>query len=607
MNRWKPPLFLCMRFVVTALALGASAVSSASNSDTVAPADTVLQKGFIYTVDTRNSVQQAIAIRAGRIVYVGSDPGIQPYIGQQTRVIDLHGKMVMPGLVDAHNHAISGGMQLLECNLNYAPLTIAQFQQKIQACLDKTQSKEPDGYLTVVNWDRQAMQPSGTEVTKADLDVLKTRRPILVQSTDGHSTFGNSRALAMAKITRDSPDPHAGRIDRDAAGEPSGIFEDTAEGLIRQPMPAPSSAEVLKAAQAALEAFRRDGETAFMMQIAGKADIAAWSTLANDGRLTARAYMAPDVSQDLADRPELAVQRILELKREFDSGAIGPRANLWVRNSGEIFQDGVLQWPAQTASVLEPYLVNKGTKDKPDWVPGPSRGPDPYIPLPQLESLLLALANAGIEPEVHAIGDRAVRHTLDAYAYVRQQLNGRDVRLQIAHAEMVAPSDIARFKQLNVIPDMGFQWAQPVFYSIDAAKDYLGPDRFNRMEPEGFLYQAGVPITQGSDWPVDPLSNWFDMKVLVTREGKLGGKYAGPLGTVPGVPVKEAIRAFTINGAYALHSERYFGSLEPGKLADLIVINQNLLQVPASHIADTKVLLTMLGGETVFKDPSWLQ
>lgn len=483
MRRWKPLLLLSLGCLLLALALGAS--KSAKANDAPATADTVLQNGFIYTVDSRNSIQQAIAIRAGRIVYVGSDQGVRPYLGGRTHVIDLHGKMVMPGLIDAHNHAIAGGLQLLECNLNYAPLTIAQLQQRIQACLDKTEAKEPDGYLTVVNWDRQAMRPSGTQVTKADLDVLKTHRPILVQSTDGHSTFANSRALAMAKITRDSPDPHAGRIDRDAAGEPSGIFEDTAEGLIRQPMPAPSSAELLKAAQAALDAFREQGETAFMMQIAGQADIAAWSTLAKEGRLTARAFMAPDVSQDLTAKPERAVQRILDLQRQFDTGAIGPRANLWVRNAGEIFQDGVLQWPAQTASLLEPYLINQGTKDKPNWVPGPSRGPDPYIPLPQLESLLLALAQAGIEPEVHAIGDRAVRHTLDAYAYVRQHLNGRDVRLEIAHAEMVAPSDIPRFKELNVIPDMGFQWAQPVFYSIDAAKDYLGPERFNRMEPEG--------------------------------------------------------------------------------------------------------------------------
>jgi predicted amidohydrolase YtcJ len=585
------------------LALGASSPGDATNA--AAPADLVLQSGFIYTVDERNSVQQAIAIRGGRIVYVGTDAGARAFVGKQTNVIDLHGRMVMPGLIDTHNHAIAGGSQLLDCDLSYAPLTIPQFQQKIQSCLDGTRGKEPDGYLTVVGWYRQAMQPSGTEVTKANLDALKTHRPIIVRSSDGHTTLANSRALTLAKITRDTPDPHSGRIDREASGEPNGIFEDAAEGLISEPMPAPAAADTLKAAEAALDAFRKDGQTAFMMQGPSKADIEAWSTLQKQGHLTARAYMAPDVEQDAVSKPELAVKRILDLKHEFDTGPIGPRANLWVRNSGEIFQDGVLQWPAQTASLLQPYLVNKGTAQQPNWVPGPASGPDPYIPLPQLKALLLALANAGIEPEVHAIGDRAVRHTLDAYAYVRQQLNGRDVRLQMAHAELVDPADIPRFKELNVTPDMGIQWAKPSFDSIDAAKDYLGPTRFNRMEPEGYFVQAGVPIAQGSDWPVDPLSSWFDLQVLVTREGTLGGKYSGPLGTVPGVPVKEAIRAFTINGAYALHSDQYFGSLEQGKLGDLIVIDQNLLQIPPRRIAATKVLLTLVGGETVFRDASF--
>jgi predicted amidohydrolase YtcJ len=586
--------------VLTVLALGASGLASAARAP-AAPADTVLYRGFIYTVDSHNTVQEAIAIRGGRIVYVGTDGGVRPYIGKRTDVVDLHGRMVMPGMVDAHVHAIAGGLSLLACDLHYAPLTVAQFRQQIQACLDETRAKEPDTYLSVVGWYRQAMQPPGTQVTKADLDALKTKRPILVQSSDGHSTLANSRAMALAGITRDTPDPHAGRIDRTPSGEPSGIFEDTAEGLARQPEPPPSAADVLMAAKAVVRAFRKAGVTAFMEQIATKEDIEAWSTLRRQGLLTARAYMAPDVAPDEIAKPQLAVRHILDLKREFDTGPIGPRPNLWVRNSGEIFQDGVIQWPAQTASLLQPYLIDKGTATKPDWAPGPSSGPDPYIALPQLERLLLALARAGIEPEVHAIGDRAVRHTLDAYAYVRPRLDGKDVRLEIAHAELVAPSDIPRFKALNVIPDMGFQWAKPSFDSIDAAKNYLGPARFDRMEPEGYLDEIGVPNAQGSDWPVDPLDDFFDMQVLVTRENSRNDKYPGRLGTVPGVPLKDAIRAFTINGAYALHSERDLGSLETGKLADLIVISQNLLHTPVARMADTKVLLTMVGGKTVFR------
>ena len=598
---------LCVAFAIAAFVLGATEPVGAAPAGAISPADTVFDQGFVYTVDAHNSVQQAIAIRDGRIVYVGADSGVGAYIGKRTKVVDLHGKMVMPGLVDAHNHPIAGGRQLTQCSLNYAPLTVAQMQQKIQACLNATKAKGPNDYLVVNNWFREAMRPAGVDVTKADLDVLKTSRPIIVYSADHHSTLANSRAMALAKITRKTPDPHAGRIDRDASGEPTGVFEDAAGALISKPMPPPSAADTRAAAEAALAAFRKQGETAFMAQIASKPDIEAWATLRKEGLLTARAYMAPDVPADDVAKPELAVQRILKLKSEFDTGPIGPRPNLWVRNSGEIFQDGVYNWPAETASLLKPYFVNKGTASKPNWQPGTNRGPDPYIPLKKLQHLLLALARAGIEPEVHAIGDRAVRHTLDAYAYVRQHLGGRDVQLEIAHAEMVDPADYPRFKKLNVIADMGFQWAKPAYDTVDAAKDFLGPERFNRVEPEGFLYRAGARLALGSDWPVDPIDDWFDMKVLVTREGHDGsgtGKYAGPLGKVPDVPVKAAIRAFTINGAYALHSEKDFGSLETGKLADLIVINQNLIEIPARKIADTKVLLTMVGGKTVFRDPS---
>ena len=158
------------------------------------------------------------------------------------------------------------------------------------------------------------------------------------------------------------------------------------------------------------------------------------------------------------------------------------------------------------------------------------------------------------------------------------------VRLQIAHAEMVDPADYDRFKQLDVTADMGFQWAKPAFDSIDAAKDHLGPARFDRMEPEGTLYRHGAIVAQGSDWPVDKLDQFFSMEVLVTRRGDLGGQYAGPLGRVPGVPIKAALRMFTINGAYALGADRETGSLK----------------IPSSRISDTKVLRTILGGRTVY-------
>jgi predicted amidohydrolase YtcJ len=562
------------------------------------PADTVLRHGRVATIDKDNSVVQAVAIRNGRIAYVGSDRGVKAYISRRTKVIDLKGRMVMPGLVDAHDHAIGGGTQLLSCDLEYAPLTVAEFRQKIQACLDRTRDREPDGYLQVNNWYRQAMRPTGTQVTKADLDALTTRRPIVVSSSDGHTQLLNSRALADARITAATPDPVSGQVIKGADGQPTGILEDAAGGLVAAP--APTAADLREAAAASLGAMRAQGLTTVSPQAIDPDGIKAYDSLAKANRLTTRMFMAPDIATQAASDPAKAVGSVLAIQRRYDDGPLAPRAGITVHNSGEIFQDGVLQWPAQTASLLKPYLVNKGTDAAPDWEPGPSSGPDPYIKLPVLKRLVVALAKAGISPEIHAIGDRAVRHTLDAYAYVRRFHKYDGVRLQIAHAEMVDPADYDRFRKLDVTADMGFQWAKPAFDSIDAAKDYLGPARFNRMEPEGILYRHGAVVAQGSDWPVDKLDQFFSMEVLVTRRGDLGGKYAGPLGKVPGVPIRAALRMFTINGAYALGADKETGSLERGKLADMVVLNQDLLKIPSSRISDTRVLRTIVGGRTVY-------
>ena len=596
---------------VRALAVGAGLAVTALASTPAAAhnqhsraADTVMRNGYVYTVDRRDSVAQAVAVRDGRIVYVGSNWGASRFIGRGTNVVDLHGRMVMPGLQDAHNHALSAGEDALKCNLQYAPLTIAEFKQRIQACLDATKDKEPDSWLEVVGWYRQAMLPSGTDASKVDLDALSTSRPIAVSSTDGHTSLANSRALAIAGITAATPDPPSGQIIKGADGQPTGILEDSAQGLVRSSIPPPTAADLEAAAKASVDAMSAQGMTAFMLQIAGPSTMQAYTDLAHAGELTLRASMAHDLRGTRQADPAAAVSYLQGLKTQFDSGPLTPNPGVTVRNVGELFQDGVIQAPAQTASLFTPYLVNQGTDANPDWVPGPSCGPDPYTPASVLRPLVLALANAGFDPEIHAIGDRAVHHVLDTYEYVRKHSSNPDARLQIAHAELVLPSDYGRFRKLDVTPDMGFQWAKPGPDSIDAAEDFLGPERFNRMEPEGYLYRAGARLAQGSDWPVDPLDQFFSMEVLVTREGNLGGKYAGPLGTVPGVPIRGAIRAFTINPAYALHSERQTGSLEEGKLADLIVLNQNLLRVPSKSISDTKVLLTMVGGKVVYRAAS---
>jgi predicted amidohydrolase YtcJ len=574
------------------------ALGAASSAQAAQPADTVLRNGYVYTVDPHDSVRQAVAVRDGRIVFVGSDRGVRRYIGPRTRVRDVKGKMVMPGLQDGHMHPLGGGAGLLKCSLDYQPLTVEQFKTRIAKCLADTTDKEPDTWLEVISWYQEAMIPAGTKVTKGDLDALSTKRPIIVQSSFGHSTVVNSRALALAGITAATADPPGGKIWRDAAGNPTGLLDDAAQDLVSNAVPVATAADDVNSAKAALDAMRRQGITSFLDAAASPSSLTAFSALSERGDLTARAHFAPVVDISEGKRPAAVVKRLRGLARRYDQGAVVRRPAVTLRNA-KLFMDGVQQVPAQTAGLLKPYLINAGTAEAPSWVPGPSRGPIYFEPS-ILNPLVAAIARAGFDPHIHSIGDRAVRLTLDAYANMRKQIGRRDIRPAIAHAEMVDPADYGRFRKLGVIPAMSFQWAKPGPDSIDAQKDYIGPERFSRVEPEGSLYAAGAPISYGSDWPVDTLNEWFALQVGITRQNPAGGKYAGRFNDQKGLPRRFALRAITMNSAYELHQDRQTGSLEPGKYADLIVLDRNVLKVPATDIMNTKVLLTMVGGRTVY-------
>jgi predicted amidohydrolase YtcJ len=570
------------------------------------PADSVYHNGYVYTVDANDSVQQALAIRAGKIIYVGSNDGVKPLIGKHTKVNDLHGRMIMPGLVDGHMHPLGGGLQLLSCNLNYEPLTIAQFQSRIQACLDSTKNEEPDAWLEVVNWFQQSMLPSGVEVSRETLDVLKTRRPVMVESSFGHSTLANTRALEQGHITAKTPDPVDGKIWHDAAGNPTGLLEESAQDLVADLLPKPSDADNVAAATVALGALRKQGVTTFLDASASPASIAAFATLQREGKLTARAHFAPVIDPTDGSQPEKAIASIKLLARQYDQGPIIAQPTITVRNV-KLFMDGVITAPAFTGTMLAPYFTNRGTAEKPDWAPGNIKGPDAYFSPAVLNPLLLELARAGFEPHFHADGDGAVRATLDGIEAMRAQFSGKDIRAAIAHDEIVDPADFGRYAKLDTIPVLSFQWEKPAPDTIDGAKDYLGPARFRVIEPGGFLYNAGARIAYGSDWPVDPLNEWFGLKVGVTRTNApgAGAKYAGKLGEDPGLTQQTVVRAITINAAYELHQDAETGSLEVGKLADLIVLDRNLFKIQPEEIADIKVLLTVVGGKTVYQSGSF--
>lgn len=575
------------------------------------PADTVMRNGYVYTVDGQNSVQQAIAISGGKIVYVGNDAGVDGYIGKQTQLIDLAGRMLMPGFVDAHMHPGDGGRAMTLCDLKYQTMTRAQFQASIQACLDAEKDKGPDVWLEVGSWDRMGMTGLDGDADKSTLDALKTQRPIQVRSTDFHTVLTNSRGLELAGINKNTADPEDGKYRRDSAGNPNGICEDGAAESLAAVVPPATDAEKLNQTRAALDAMRQQGITSFFDALSGPESGKAFTTLQKSGELTARALLA--IKLDPAAAAADPVKTIAEAKalaNTYDQGEVHVAPGVSMRHV-KLFMDGIINAPADTGAMLTPYLHNSGTAKAPQWTPGKNLG-ELYFPPQVLNPLVLQAVKAGLDPHLHATGERAVRDALDSVAYVRKELPGTDFRPAIAHAESVDPADYSRFKALDVTATMSFQWAQQAPSTVDGTSDHLGAERFERMEPSGSIAHAGGRVAFGSDWPVDPLDEFLALKVGVTRSGdptnphSYGPKYAGRLNSDPAMSRAEVLRSITLNAAQQLKLEAVLGSVEVGKFADLIVLDKNFMQVPEEELGRNDVLLTLVGGKVVWAKAPFL-
>jgi predicted amidohydrolase YtcJ len=599
-------LRLSRLFVAVAAATTFSGMALAAT-----PADTVMRNGYVYTVDGQNSVQQAIAISGGKIVYVGSDAGVDAYIGKQTQLIDLAGRMLMPGFVDAHMHPGDGGRAMTLCDLKYQTMTRAQFQASIQACLDADKDKGPDVWLEVGSWDRMGMTGLDGDADKSTLDALKTKRPIQVRSTDFHTVLTNSRGLELAGINKSTADPEDGKYRRDSAGNPNGICEDGAAESLAAVVPPATDAEKLNQVRAALDAMRQQGITSFFDALSGPENGKAFTSLQKSGELTARALLA--IKLDPAAAAADPVKTIAEAKAlasTYDQGEVHVAPGVNMRHV-KLFMDGIINAPADTGAMLTPYLHNSGTDKAPKWTPGKNLG-ELYFPPQVLNPLLLQAVKAGFDPHLHATGERAVRDALDSVAYVRKELPGTDFRPAIAHAESVDPADYSRFKALDVTATMSFQWAQQAPSTVDGTSDHLGAARFARMEPSGSIAHAGGRVAFGSDWPVDPLDEFLALKVGVTRSGdptnphSYGPKYAGRLNADPALSRAEVLRSITLSSAEQLKLDAVLGSVEVGKFADLIVLDKNFMQVPEEELGRNDVLLTLVGGKVVWAKAPFL-
>lgn len=566
------------------------------------PADTVMLNGAILVFQgverndgaRRPKFAEAVAIADGRIVFVGAGRKAKQYVGPATRVIDLEGRMVMPGIVDGHFH----GTRLSDCEMGYAGGTVAEVLSRLQACLDRPDQARFKGTnvrMAATHIFGEAIVPPGTALTRDDLDRLDTTRPVMVENADGHKFWMNSRAIVNAHIDEKTPVPPGGQIGRDASGRPNGFFADLDVGDWGEKAPVTEEALVDVVRRTNADANRM-GITSVFVPGGGEDEIARWARIQDEGKMTLRANLglsAPFVhgNTDVADlRKKIA---LLDDYKKYARGLIAV-------TSVKVYCDGVMEYPAQTGAMLKPYNVNTGTLDRPIWRPGTARGPDPSCS--DARQGFVELDKAGWQIHVHAIGDRATRDALDNFQAALEQNGARDLRHTITHLEAIDAADVPRFARLGVIASLSLQWARRDAYTVNGTVGYIDDALYERLFPAAEIWRTGGVIAGGSDYPVDPLLPLVQIETAVDHTGEaIPGVFPGALSPRETIPdLLAVIKMHTINSAYQMHQERNYGSIEVGKEADLIVLSQNLFDVPTEKISDTKVLLTMLGGKVVY-------
>jgi predicted amidohydrolase YtcJ len=547
-------------------------------------ADVILTNGHIYTVDPHHPWAEALAIRDGKILAVDTDREIARYRGASTKVIDAKSHLVLPGFTDCHVHFMDGSFSLQEFSLDDAR-TVAEIQQRVKTF---AAAHPHDPWILGRGWTYPVFAPSGLP-NKKYLDEIVSDRPVYIESYDGHTWWANSKALETAHIAKNTPDPPGGAIVRDpATGEPTGaIKEDAADAVVRRAIPEPSREEKLKALRTGLKLANQLGLTRVHVLggvNAGRDDLhnaALFEELRRNGELTLRFYLAYRV-----DPPEVSQQQLQEILAARDRY----RDDWIAAGSVKFFLDGVIE--THTAAMLAPYSDDPSLSGHLLW------DPDKY------KQFVAELDKDGIQVFTHAIGDRAIRLALDAYQSAATTNGTKDARHRVEHIEAVSAADIPRFGQFGVIASMQPLHAYPDDDTLKAWAPNLGAERAQRGWAWHSIQAAGGVLAFGSDWPVVTLSPWAGLQNAVARQ-TTEGKPKG--GWIPGerISLADAIKAYTLNAAFAGHREKSEGSLEAGKLADLIVISQDLFKVDPLQIGETKVLLTILGGRVVYKAESF--
>ena len=567
--------FSSVMLSILAIFLGAASASRAQGL-IVKPADIIVIHGRIYTENLKQPWAQAVAIQGAKIVAVGEDAAIEKMRGMGTRVINAGGKLVLPGFTDCHIHFLDGSLSLGRVNLEGAK-DAADIQKK----LSKYASEHPgDDWILGRGWDYAMFGPEALPHKKY-LDEIFPNRPVFLEGYDGHTYWANSKALALAGVTRETPNPPNGIIVRDAqTGEATGALKEAAQGLVAKVIPKPTRADKLLALRAGMKWANEHGLTRVHSAGGDFEILDLYDEMRHRGDLSLRMYIAyflnpPSLRPQDLDAIEAAHKKFHD--EWIDAGAV------------KFMVDGVIE--SHTAAMLEPYSDDPSLKGKPFWEPA------------NYNTAVAELDKRGLQLFTHAIGDYGIRISLNAYENAAEQNHLKDRRSRIEHIETATAADIPRFGKLGVIASMQPLHSYPNADTLDVWARNIGPDRASRAWAWKSIADGGGQLAFGSDWPVVTLNPWEGIQTAVTRQTAEGTPEAG---FVPEqrLTVAQAVDGYTLGAAFAGRREKTEGSLEVGKLADLIIVSQNIFDINPHKIGATKVLVTILGGRLVYQADS---
>jgi predicted amidohydrolase YtcJ len=539
-------------------------------------AETVIIHGKVFTLDAQHPWAQAVAMTGDKIVAVGEDAQIEKLREPGTKVIDAAGRLVLPGFVDCHIHFLDGSLSLGRVNLEGAK-DATDIQQRLRDYAAKHPGKD---WVLGRGWN-YAMFGSEVLPHKKYLDEVFPDRPVFLEGYDGHTYWANSKALSVAGITNETADPPNGTIVRDPkTHEATGALKESAQGLVARVVPKPSRSENLAALRAGIKWSNEHGLTRVHSAGGDFEYLDLYDELRREGQQTLRFYIAYFLNP-----PELRPQDIAAIE-----AARKKFHDEWIdTNVVKMMVDGVVE--SHTAAMLGPYSDDPSVKGKLFWDP------------PKYSAAVAELDKRGLQLFTHAIGDYGVRTALDAYEHAEQVNRANDRRPRIEHIETISAADIPRFAQLGVIASMQPLHSYPDADTLHVWARNAGPERASRAWAWKSISSAGGRLAFGSDWPVVTLNPWEGIQTAVTRQTREGQPEAG---FVPEqrLSVAETVRGYTLGAAYAGRREKTEGSIEPGKLADVIIVSQNIFEIEPHHIAETKVLTTIVGGRVVYQAPA---